>query len=318
VAEYCGDGITQPGLAEQCDDGNRSSNDGCSATCVREFCGDGTQQTSEQCDDGNTRSEDGCSNTCKREYCGDRVTQLGLGESCDDGNIISNDGCSALCRREFCGDGVKQTSEACDDGNIVSGDGCSATCVVERCGDGVVQAGIGEQCDDGNTANNDGCSGTCKREVCGDGVKQTSEGCDDGNTASGDGCSATCVVERCGDGVVQTGIGEQCDLGAGNSATGTCSSTCYNNCGLYGDLCSISDCYPLDVSNGACLGEMEMLCGQHGDGSADPWLACDFQECRGGAGTLQACINAVTTWCAGPRTAQPMAAHASQCPTPHP
>lgn len=30
---YCGDGILQPAFGEQCDDGNNTSNDGCSATC---------------------------------------------------------------------------------------------------------------------------------------------------------------------------------------------------------------------------------------------------------------------------------------------
>src|SRR5690348_3555986 len=35
-APYCGDGILQQVYGEQCDDGNNSSGDGCSASCVIE------------------------------------------------------------------------------------------------------------------------------------------------------------------------------------------------------------------------------------------------------------------------------------------
>ncbi|MFP6639442.1 MAG: DUF4215 domain-containing protein [Myxococcota bacterium] len=66
----CGDGTTDPGLGEECDDGNQQSGDGCSEQCQVEFCGDG-------------------------------VTQPGLGEQCDDGNNIDADGCSALCQYDL-------------------------------------------------------------------------------------------------------------------------------------------------------------------------------------------------------------------------
>ncbi|MBV8760464.1 MAG: DUF4215 domain-containing protein [Deltaproteobacteria bacterium] len=66
----CGDGTLDTG--EQCDDGNTTSGDGCSATCTIEtpanVCGDGHVGGTEQCDDGNTTSGDGCSSTCHAEY----------------------------------------------------------------------------------------------------------------------------------------------------------------------------------------------------------------------------------------------------------
>ncbi|MBN1611855.1 MAG: DUF4215 domain-containing protein, partial [Polyangiaceae bacterium] len=50
---------------EQCDDGNTTSGDGCSATCQDEsVCGNGVQEPGEQCDDGNTADTDECSNAC--------------------------------------------------------------------------------------------------------------------------------------------------------------------------------------------------------------------------------------------------------------
>ena len=65
----CGDGHLDAG--EQCDDGNTSNGDGCSATCTTEAppppppsCGDGHVDAGEQCDDGNTANGDGCSSTC--------------------------------------------------------------------------------------------------------------------------------------------------------------------------------------------------------------------------------------------------------------
>lgn len=64
----CGNGFV--GGSEQCDDGNTTGGDGCSALCVLEAsatCGDGAIWSGEQCDDGNTTSGDGCSATCTVE-----------------------------------------------------------------------------------------------------------------------------------------------------------------------------------------------------------------------------------------------------------
>ncbi len=66
----CGNGILEP--PEECDDGNVTNGDGCSAACKIEkpkgpVCGNGLLEAGEQCDDGNTISGDGCSATCKIE-----------------------------------------------------------------------------------------------------------------------------------------------------------------------------------------------------------------------------------------------------------
>jgi cysteine-rich repeat protein len=49
-AGFCGDGITQPALGEECDDGNDVACDGCSPDCQLEFCGDGVVCPPETCD----------------------------------------------------------------------------------------------------------------------------------------------------------------------------------------------------------------------------------------------------------------------------
>lgn len=63
--------------AEECDDGARADNDGCSGDCTIEEgwtcegepsscikCGNGTVEADEECDDGNNDSDDGCSASC--------------------------------------------------------------------------------------------------------------------------------------------------------------------------------------------------------------------------------------------------------------
>lgn len=228
----CGNGIVETG--EECDDGNTTGGDDCSATCLLEMqtnCGNNLIDVGEECDDGNTLAGDGCSDVCLLETpagCGDGTVDPG--EECDDSNTVAGDGCNAACRTEYCGDGVVQAglNEECDDGNPVDGDGCDATCVTEFCGDGVVQAGLGEECDDSGTASEDGCDAACQEEFCGDGVVQAGLGeeCDDGGTTAGDGCDAACLDEPgtvCGNGARETG--EACDDGNTIGGDG-CNATC--------------------------------------------------------------------------------------------
>ena len=130
-------------------------------------CGDGTVDTGEQCDDGNTTPGDGCSASCKTESsesCGDG--RVDTGEQCDDGNTTPGDGCSPSCQTEVgtCGNGTVDTGEQCDDSNTTSGDGCSSTCQNETasiCGNGKVEGT--EQCDDANTVSGDGCESDCTK-----------------------------------------------------------------------------------------------------------------------------------------------------------
>lgn len=144
----CGDGIKEG--AEQCDDGNTVSGDGCSSSCGVEpgficsgspsvcttICGDGIKAGAESCDDGNSFSGDGCSNACSIEP----------GYFCTGSPSV----CSTVC-----GDGIKAGTESCDDGNTVSGDGCNSTCTVES---GYVCTGSPSVCVSSLPPNND-CAG---------------------------------------------------------------------------------------------------------------------------------------------------------------
>ena len=214
-APSCGDGLlNQPG--EQCDDANLASDDGCTATCMRDpdyacpapgelcvytvACGDGKIGGTETCDDGNTRPGDGCDGACKLEE-GYVCPRLGL-----------------PCEAKECGDGIIAGREECDfEASVVGCTACRidegadcnrAGCHPTVCGDGKVEHG--EQCDDGSPGGSaidrpfDGCyrcqaepacrDGVCKA-LCGDGQRFGEEACDDGNVSAGDGCSGTCAVE---------------------------------------------------------------------------------------------------------------------------
>ena len=178
-------------------------------------CGNGLIEGGEECDDGNTTDGDGCSALCEVEpVCGDGTVDTG--EECDDGNVSDGDGCSATCTIEVpaCGDGNVDPGEECDDGNVVDGDGCSSACVVEGmgvCGDGVI--GFGEWCDDGNVIDGDGCSSTCMIE--------TPPMCGDGNVDPGEECEPP-GVPGCDDDCQEIGASSGCSCGLpGRGAAGT-------------------------------------------------------------------------------------------------
>jgi cysteine-rich repeat protein len=63
----CGDTILNQTDGEECDNGNTDPLDGCNATCLDEYCGDGITQDDEECDDGNTEPGDGCDESCLSE-----------------------------------------------------------------------------------------------------------------------------------------------------------------------------------------------------------------------------------------------------------
>lgn len=162
ITGLCGNGYVD--MEEVCDDGNITSDDGCSSDCQsNETCGNGYQDTNEVCDDDNNSSRDGCSSDCRsRETCGNGIVDLDIGEACDDGNHDFGDGCNADCSPdETCGNAVVDLSEECDCGsspetpreqecagqNNVTAEGfCRKDCRM-HCGDGEVS--LGEECDTG-------------------------------------------------------------------------------------------------------------------------------------------------------------------------
>ena len=63
TAVMCGDGNLNMPAGEECDNGMANSDttpDACRTTCEDAYCGDGVTDTGEECDDGNSTPGDGC------------------------------------------------------------------------------------------------------------------------------------------------------------------------------------------------------------------------------------------------------------------
>jgi len=167
--DYDGDGDYKD-EGEECDDGDQNSDiipNACRTSCKEPYCGDGVTDTAllEDCDDGNYVNGDGCTFNCKKEgVCGNRFIDFDLGEECDKGNENSNtepNVCRTDCTLPICGDGIIDNlfDEECDTGksNSDSKDSCRVNCKKPRCGDLIIDTG--EECDSVL-----GCSTSCKKK----------------------------------------------------------------------------------------------------------------------------------------------------------
>jgi cysteine-rich repeat protein len=256
------------------------------------LCGNGTRDPGEQCDDGNRTSDDGCTIACT--VCGDGV--VAPGEECDDGNLVSGDGCDANCTVTACGNGIQTAGETCDDGNRISGDCCSGTCQLEPSGSSCADDGNectsdvcdgtgacthpndSAPCSDGNLCNGDDfCSnGSCSVHV--------------GNPcASEPACTRTCVQTSSlqyactvdPPGTPCTSDGVACTNDVCNGAGACTHPTAPNGASCDdGDRCTVGD----TCQSGACLAGAETTC--------DPCLACDPQSGGCAVPDASACFQA--------------------------
>ncbi|MDH3623526.1 MAG: PQQ-dependent sugar dehydrogenase [Myxococcales bacterium] len=91
-------------------------------------CGDGSQDPGEECDDGNLTDGDGCTSSCVLEFCGDGIVNNGGLETCEPPNTAL---CSSTCT--IIPGGMSCTSDLdCDDGNVCTDDQCdpgTSTCL---------------------------------------------------------------------------------------------------------------------------------------------------------------------------------------------
>ena len=310
----CGNG--QPDGLEECDDGPDNSDadpDACRTDCTLARCGDGVVDQGESCDDGRQNHDgipDACRTDCSLPACGDGVVDVATGETCDPGVDEPGDTCDAQCHVILCGNGILQGAEVCDDGNLEVGDGCSVDCQSdETCGNAYLDLATGEQCDDGGVTSGDGCSDTCQLEHCGNGVIDPFEVCDDGNNDDLDGCSANCLSdETCGNGYADVGLGEVCDLQAGNSdaPNAICRTDCLpRRCGdgilddASGESCDLSvlgsgSCADFGFYRGAvtcdasCTYDTTGCSGECGDGVVD---VTDGELCDGAFPSGFSCLN---------------------------
>ena len=112
VGYECTDGTQSPG---PCPTGGSNS--------VQLICSNGTVDAGEDCDDGNATSGDGCSAACALE-AGYQCVSAPAAGPCPAGgpNTVEL----------TCGNGAMEAGETCDDGNLIAHDGCSAGCQLEN------------------------------------------------------------------------------------------------------------------------------------------------------------------------------------------
>ncbi|MBI3336193.1 DUF4215 domain-containing protein [Candidatus Peregrinibacteria bacterium] len=160
----CGNEVHE--FSEECDHGGFC--DGGSLTGLEILSQEDVQACIEEGGRPIPADNDGCSAKCKKEFCGDGIVQI-LGkdgikgtaddEQCDTGGRYDPECDAKTCTFIRCGDGIKQGSEECDDGNNEIYDACMPNCRLPVCGNRVVEGF--EECDDGNRLDGDGCFDNC-------------------------------------------------------------------------------------------------------------------------------------------------------------
>ncbi len=287
----CGNGDLD--IGEQCDDGNKINNDGCSASCMRECdlheCADGgqafcqvtngrqcNQLTSGQCFECVGPPQYDClGNECSfpeaQSICGEMgLTCKNAPETATCIQCVAQslypaaaecpaDGCAIQGAKEFCS-AVGRTCETAP---------LNGQCF--RCSDGPLQC-AGNECTKGGDDFCTGLGNFCKTDrtsdiciscvpppteppVCGNAIREPGEQCDDGNTDNGDTCSSSCRRTN----GQECATPDQCDSGV-CSKSGICEP-----CGDSDDtLCGL---HQLCV-HGACA----ELCG---NGKVDTGEQCD-------------------------------------------
>lgn len=195
-------------------------------------CGNGAAEAPEECDDGNTTAGDGCSATCTLEAGGNIATCPGKGfrlpagkmSFAGDSNLLAGaaytaSGCSPKGSGPSAIYALTPTVSGNLSVNLLANFEDAVLFVRRECSDAASQY----DCNVGTAALTpltmsvpvtaeetlyvfvDGeeaklglftLEATLTASACGNGKLDTNEECDDGNTDGGDGCSATCAVER--------------------------------------------------------------------------------------------------------------------------
>ena len=246
----CGDG--QKGAVEGCDDGNRTSGDGCNSVCLLEL--------GEAC----TASSACASGACDAV---DAICVCDENADCSGVQVCNTIAAPNICVNPGCGNGVVEPGEGCDDNNMTNGDGCTSGCLIElgrSCPGGSATCASGF-CDSTDTRcacdENADCPGVevcnvnampnaCVNPGCGNHVIEPGEGCDDGNKVVGDGCTPACLLEL---GQTCSGASSDCVSGFCDSAGNVCACNEDSDCSG-GKLCnttaSPNQCVPLGCGNG--------------------------------------------------------------------
>lgn len=198
---FCGNGELDPD--EQCDDGNNTDGDGCSAGCdfeptgVDDVCPGQVVELSAPNSEGQTGSLGGSTSAVLGQYggsCGGSSNETVYAITpAVNGQVtvrVSSNFDAVLHLRSLCDDSTSELM--CSDDALAAGDETVSAIATQGEPIYVFVDGYG------------GEQGDYSLEVivetafCGNGVAEAPELCDDGNLAAGDGCSPACTIEAGG------------------------------------------------------------------------------------------------------------------------
>ena len=246
------------GEQDGCIDGFICIDGTCDIPEAAEECGNGKLESKEECDDGNSTEGDGCSNTCMKEFCGDGIVQTAIGEQCDNGAVCSHDpsiSCRANidCNRCMLIIGAKTKrcgrdpyATICESDIHCTDVEKSNTCLYY-------------------TKLDPSCSSTCIKSepICGNGKLEAKEQCDDNNEDDEDGCSSMCTVE---DGWQCFGDPSECKIFIPTLSVPESTSVTLHSIKTQGDMILITyskkfdTCAVLETSRGLMKVSISYLC----------------------------------------------------------
>lgn len=326
----CGNGVTQPELGEDCDNGRFNGLSNCSLFCENKSCGDGvvSPESGEECEP----TEEVCGKKfCAQPECNDGECVGGckwqFGPQCEEPDIASSsqsssqqsssvDYASFVLSSHSSSSATSQASEPTTDVPDVEGvsseEGAQASSLpADEVMSTEESSSSSEVPSDAQASVEQSSASSMPRLRCGDGELQNWEQCDNGDANSNetpDACRDTCRLPYCGDGVVD--MGEQCDDGndiLGDGCTVTCvPSLCGNGVLELGEECDEgvrnSDNTP-DSCSTLCLMP------RCGDGIVDPAFgeACD----QGLTNSMDS--GQCRPWCAPPRCGDGILDGEEQC-----
>lgn len=273
--------------------------------CSDVKCGDGFVDQGEECDDGNVTPGDGC-DSCKFSCLSTDATRNCTSTSecvedgtCDDGahtcapgaNKANGTACTGgtcqdgACKSAACGDGHLDSGEDCDFGAGNGADtGCEVNCKFS-CTKTPESCVTGDPCGGANTCTTVTVSGATG-QAC-----QTGTPLGNGAScgSSGQTCQGgVCTAASCGNGVKDAG--EDCDLGANNSAANGClPGSCKFACNSAADCADGNSCNGTEsCTTGSSSGQTVKKCAA-GTNAASCTACAGGGVCQSGACASSTC-----------------------------
>jgi cysteine-rich repeat protein len=212
--EGCGNGVIEPELGEQCDEGLENGQGTCSTQCIDQYCGDLVFSPAiEECEPAPFANPDGTL-YYRIPQCGEfcvppGTTDFAENMYCTKHQVVPCETEPQIFQENYCGNGAVDEGEECDYGSICEGGAYDQFILTHELSYAACYDGGGIPL----PVEADGCNTQCKVELCGDGVVQG---------RGQDGELGTVDDEQCDNGSVCSASGKDCTSNTDCSAGEEC------------------------------------------------------------------------------------------------